>query len=392
MAILSLVHALRQQGVEAEIVTTNDHGTGTLPVPLQQQIQSGTVPELVGPSVPIRFFPRIPSPIAALREFGFAPALTHWLWRQLPQYDLVHVHAIFNYTSLVGMGLARHYGIPYLNRPLGSLCQWSLQQGHWKKQLLLGGVGRRLLQDSQGLHFMSEPERQEATAQGFDFSSFVIPHGITVPAPLPQARASLRHRLNLPKDQPILVFLSRVHPKKGLENLLAALQPLRSQRFTLVIAGSGEASYEAQIDQLIQQQGLKSHVHRLGFVRGEAKDCLLQGADAFVLPSHSENFGLAVLEALAAGLPVVITPGVALAEAVQHHQVGWVTAAEPAVLADCLKQVLADPAQLCQRGNRAREMVERHYSWRCQAMQLQQHYGAIIKAQELPVQGGLSTG
>lgn len=381
-AVLEMVYAQRQQGIDALIATTNDHGNTTYTAPYGQRIESGYLPELLGPSVPILVFPRVLSQVAALREFAIAPSMTPWLWQHSLEFDLIHVHAIFNYPTTVGMAIARARRIPYIVRPLGSLCRWSLEQGQAKKQLYLRSVGQRLLTDSHALHFTTSQERQEALEAGFGGASFILPHGVQMPTPIINAHRKLRERLHIPKEHQVMLFLSRLHPKKGLEHLINALAVIRDKNFTLVIAGSGEPDYEATLNQHIQTAGLSHQVRQIGFVSGEWKNCLLQGSDLFVLPSYSENLGIAVLEAMAAGLPVVTTPEVAIAPLIQHHQTGLVSAAHPASLATAIQHYLHHPERAHRDGQNGKALVENQFSWPVQAARLAEQYARL--SQQFP--------
>lgn len=369
-AILEMVQAQRQQGIDAAIATTNDHGDATFVAPYGQPIERGSIPELVGPSVPIWVFPRVLSQVVALREFAVAPTFAPWLWQHVADYDLVHIHAIFNYPTTLGMAIAKAKGIPYIVRPIGSLCRWSLEQGKAKKRLYLQTLGRRLLRGSAALHFTTIQERQEALAAGFDGASFILPHGVQLPATMADASRQLRQRLQITNDAPIVLFLSRLHPKKGIEHLIDAVATLANESFTLVIAGSGDAEYEAAIAQRIEQAGLGPQVRQIGFVSGDWKTCLLQGADLFVLPSYSENLGIALLEAMAAGLPVITTPEVAIAPLIEQHQTGLVTAAYAPALATAIQHYLHHPATARQHGQQGRALVETEFSWPTQAARL----------------------
>ncbi|MDX2215587.1 MAG: glycosyltransferase [Oculatellaceae cyanobacterium bins.114] len=367
-AVLQMVKALRGQGVDAEIATTNDNGAKLLDVPLNHLTEYPVHPG----TVPIRFFHRFSPTIAPLREFAFSSPLTDWLGQHINHYDLVHIHAIFSYPSTVAMTMARSRQIPYIVRPLGQLCHWSLQQGSLKKQLYLSLIERANLKGSAALHFTSTQEQAEANQLEMAFNGFVVPHGLDLPAIIPNARQKLCKQLAtqssasnpvIAPDQPIITFLSRLHPKKGLDTLITALAMLKTNSFQFVIAGTGTPDYETEIDRLLTQSGLQTRTHRIGFVEGEQKDLLLQGSDLFALTSHSENFGIAVLEALASGLPVLTTPGVALSTVVQQHNLGWVVDQCPQAIAHAIEQTLQHPEQLATKRDRARQMVQQQFTW-----------------------------
>jgi glycosyltransferase involved in cell wall biosynthesis len=372
-AVIEMVSALCQTGIEAEILTTNDHGANLLDIKLHQRILYEGAPTWV--------FPRYSPNLHAIREFAFSKSFTVWLWHHICDYDLVHIHAIFSYPSTVAMAIARIKGVPYIVRPLGQLCNWSLQQSARKKRAYLRLIEQNNLCHSAALHFTSIQEQTEAQALLIDRPSFVLPHGIIIPKPLDNARLLLRQQLHLPPDEPIILFLSRLHPKKGLDYLIPALGQLKLERFTFLLAGSGDAAYEVDVSQLITSAGLQPRVRRLGLVAGDFKQLLLQGADLFVLTSHSENFGVAVLEAIAAGLPVVVTSGVALATVVAEKEIGVVTELDVETIAKALMYCLHDPEASEAMGRRAKEFVYEQYSWETIAQQMKMMYEQILNRQ-----------
>lgn len=373
---LEIVEALRDGGVEAEIVTTNDNGPDLLNVPLGQRTEYKQVPTL--------FFPRFSPQIKPIREFAFSSDLTAWLWQHIVEYDLVHIHALFSYPCTVAMAIARVKRIFYIVRPLGQLCEWSLQQSAMKKQIYLTLIERANLNHSQALHFTSEQEQQEASKLGMKSPSFILPHGLSIPAPRSDAHYKLRQLLKVPLEEPVILFMSRLHAKKGLDYLIAALGKLAHQRFTFVLAGSGSPEYEAEISDLLLSAGIRDRTHRSGFVTDEMKDIFLQGADIFTLTSHSENFGVVVLEALAVGLPVLVTPGVALASVVQQYQLGYVVELDVAAIVSGLQCWLNNPQQAKKMGDRARQLIFERYTWDRITSRLIEVYTAILNQEPIP--------
>ncbi|MBW4646733.1 MAG: glycosyltransferase [Goleter apudmare HA4340-LM2] len=369
-AVLETVRALRNLDVEVEIITTNDNGSDLLDVPLYKRIEYE--------QVPIQFFPRFSPWVNSIREFGFSGQLSIWLWQNISQYDLLHIHAIFSYTSTVAMAIARLQGIPYIVRPLGQLSKWSLQQSAHKKQIYLNLIERANINRSWAIHLTSQQEQEEVACLNFDAPSFILPHGLSIPLPIPDARYKLRQLLNLPVDQPIILFLSRLHPKKGLDYLIPALGKLTHHHFTFVLAGSGDKEYEAEIEFLLDANGMRDRTYMAGFVTGDLKNLFIQGSDLFALTSHAENFGIAVLEALAVGLPVLITPGVALAAVVQQHQFGYVTQLEVLEIAAAVENFLSHLPGVKNVGDRARQFILKNYTWDKISSELIVYYSSIV--------------
>ncbi|NEP53788.1 MAG: glycosyltransferase [Moorea sp. SIO3C2] len=375
-AVIAMVKALREPGISAEIATTNDNGCDLLDVSLYQRTNYH--------QVPVWFFPRFSTNITPVREFAFSGAFTTWLWQHIQEYDLLHIHAIFSYTSTAAMAIARLKKVPYIVRPLGQLCQWSLQQSTRRKQIYLNVIERANLKNSQALHLTSWQEQQEVSSLNLNVPTFVLPHGISIPPTIPDARQRLREHFKLPANEPIILFLSRLHRKKGLDYLIPALSKLTDHRFTFVLAGSGSPEYESEIKSLLETSNICERTHIAGFVQGEIKDLLIQGSDLFALTSHSENFGVAVLEALAVGLPVLVTPGVALASVVEKHQLGYVRDLDVKAIASGIENYLTNPQQAKEMGTRARQLIFEQYTWDSIAKKLIQVYKAIIQNKPIP--------
>jgi glycosyltransferase involved in cell wall biosynthesis len=357
-AALSMVAALRSLGIEAALVSTDDNGPGRLALPTDRWLEHA--------EVPVRLFPRWSPPVRALREFAYSPALGHWLQQHLREWDLLHVHSLFSWPSTRGMVIARRQRVPYLIHCLGHLQPWSLRQSAWRKTLYLNLVERSNLNGATALQATSPLEAQDFARLRLRPPVLDLPLGVSIPEPLDAAPQQLRQAFpQVDPEAPTLLFLSRIHPKKGLDSLLEALALLRRTQpdrpWQLLIAGSGEPAYEQELQALAAELALADRCHWLGFVSGERKNVLLQGSDWFVLPSAAENFGVAVAEALAAGTPVILSPEVGLAAAVAAAGAGRLSHSAPEKLAHTLASALEeDRAPLA---SAARKLAVEHYSW-----------------------------
>jgi glycosyltransferase involved in cell wall biosynthesis len=370
-AVLDMVFALRDCGINAEIATTNDDGDNLLDVPLGKFI--------IYDRVPTYFFSRFSPQLPAVREFAFSGSFTTWLFQNITKYDLIHVHALFSYTSTVAMSIARIKGVPYITTPHGLLCAWSLDQSRQKKQSYLNLIERANLDRARAIHVTCEQERDDVVALNFKSPTSILPLALTeMPVAIPDAANLLRQNLNCPADEPIILFLARLHYKKGLEYLIPALGKLKDRRFTFVIAGTGTPAYEAEIKALIVAAGIENRTCMVGFVEGTQKDLLIQGADLFALTSHSENFGIAVLEALIVGTPVLLTPGVGLASIVRDNDLGYVADLNIDDIAQALDRHLSDPDRSKQIGIRARQFTIANYNWDRIAIDLIRVYQEIV--------------
>jgi glycosyltransferase involved in cell wall biosynthesis len=370
-AVLSMVRALRSEGVDASILCSNDDMGGTLNVPLNQWVDHE--------GLPCWFIPRVPARQHTLVGFNYAPGFSPWLREHVRDFDFIHVHTVFSHPANVAMGIARNAGIPYAVRPMGHLCRWSMRQRGWIKRLQLALTTRRNIDGAAFIHTTSSMEAEETAELGFLSRCLVLPHGLHLPPEINDAREKLRVELEVPQELPLLVFMSRFHPKKGIELLLEACREL-TMNFKLVLAGAGDDAYVATLNERIAGLGLEPHVLWYGFAEGERKWQLLQGADVFVLPSYSENFGIAVLEALACGLPVVISDQVALAESVKEQHLGCVVPTDVVAISAAIHQLLSSPAERMQIGQRARQVAREHFSWPAAARRLITAYEeAILK-------------
>lgn len=301
-----------------------------------------------------RGFPRLVT-LPRVNGLGRLPAAALRIARPLlDQADVLHLHGMWLPSNLQLAALARELGTPLVLTPHGMLDDWATAQRRLKKRAFHSLFGRRFIQQASRIHCTAEEEKRQALPWLGTAPVTVLPCLVDLEpyrdlaAPAQSPKASI----------PTLLFLGRLHPKKGPDLLIQTVAELRrrNQSVRLLIAGQGEASYEARLKEQTQQVGLDDCVRLLGLVTGPAKLSLLQSADLFVLPTSQENFGLALIEAAACGTPVLTTKGVDIWR--ELESAGAAIAERSAIaLADAIERLLHNPAQLQSRGRTLREWV-----------------------------------
>jgi glycosyltransferase involved in cell wall biosynthesis len=388
--VKGLSQALASQGVEVTVLTTDsngDSGQPPLEVPLNQPVFED--------GYQIRYFH-----CSGFRRYKFSLELLRWLWENTTEFDLAHIHALFSPVSTAAATIARYKKLPYILRPLGTLDPADLQKKRRLKQVYAALLERHNLAGASGIHFTSAQEAKISERFGTSSTDIIIPLGVRPPQSvnpliLPDQRGTktisrenssscqVRHQLGISDDLPLLLFMSRIDPKKGLNLLIPALEKLLQEglRFQLVLAGTNpqDPDYEKQILEQIKASVLAENTTITGFVSGELKQDLLQAADLFVLPSYYENFGIAVAEAMVAGTPVVISDQVHIWEEISNAEAGWVCACEIDNLTLVLQEALQDVEQRKRRGENAQAYALKYYSWEVIAQQMIQTYKQILE-------------
>lgn len=373
-AIESMTRHLARLGLEVEIATTDDDGAmARLDVPLNQPVMRD--------GVMIRYFER------QSRFYGYSRPLTHWLEQRVRDYDLVHIHALFSHTSTAAGLIARRRGVPYIVRPLGVLNRWGMQnRRRLLKSLSFRLLDKRVLDGASLVHYTSESEKEEAEAAGVTTQSIVLPLGIdteqfeNIPA-RDQARGALESQFKTSAfgERPVILFLSRLDPKKGLDLLLPAFALLLRQHpnALLLIAGEGEASFVSILKAQATSLGIADAVTWMGFVAGQKKLMALGAADVFVLPSYSENFGIAAAEAMACGLPCVLSDQVGFAPLAAQEGAAIVVRCEVEPLSAALQQMIASSELRQQAGAAGARLARQHFSNEAMAHSLVESYVSI---------------
>jgi glycosyltransferase involved in cell wall biosynthesis len=377
-AVRMMAETIARHHVEVHIVATDDDGIGRATVPLEEA--------LVENSVTYRYFQR------QTTFYTFSLPLTRWLWNHVGEYDLLHIHSLFSYATLPAAWFAHWHGVPYIIRPLGHLNRWGIQNRRAAlKRLSLRWIEGPILRRATLLHFTCEQERLEAAEVGVSGPTVIAPLGIDT-TPFQQLPSMESFSIAHPQTQNNvrLLFLSRIDPKKGLDLLLAAFAKLRQSHpdIVLVIAGDGDAAYLAELKALAQQLDIADAVIWTGFLTGRAKLAALAAADLFVLPSYSENFGIAVVEAMAAGLPVVISDQVGIHHEVSKGNAGLVTPCQVEPLRAALWQLVTNSTQRQQLGSNGKQLVEQLFSQSAMTQHLLAMYEQVLykPGQKQPIQ------
>jgi glycosyltransferase involved in cell wall biosynthesis len=354
-----MARGLARRGLDVTVATTNAAGEKSLPVPLDTPV--------IDDGVVFRYFARsVPG------SWKFSWPMTRWLWANARSYDVVHVHALFSYATIPGCRAAAHVPVPYVLRPLGTLSDWSLGRRRWKKRPYYALLERSHLEMASAIHVTSEAEAGDVARLGYGARARVIPLGVEV-AQRPPRRAAEGTTVRL-------LFLSRLHEKKNIPVLLRALAQATGapRRVELTIAGDGDSRYREQLVELAAQLAIGDRVKFVGHVDGAAKERAFAEADCFVLPSSHENFGLAVAEALGAGLPAIVSPGVALSRDIGDAGAGIVSEPTDGALASAITWAAEHPAALVEMGDRACQLAHRSLSWEMTCSRLASLYDELV--------------
>jgi glycosyltransferase involved in cell wall biosynthesis len=295
-------------------------------------------------------------------------------------YDLVHVHGCWNLFGWAAARWCRRAGIPYVVSPRGMLHPWSFAHGRIRKALAYRLIEARTLQGARFIHTTSDEETRIVSALGVAANIVMIPNGVEAAVPEPPAAVGeFRRRIAAGSADFVLLFLGRLHPKKGLDVLIDAFRiALRTHpHLVLALAGSGDAAYVAHLRNATLDLQEQRRIVFPGFLDGEARRLALASADAFVLTSHSENFGLSVGEAMAAGLPVVVSRECPWQQIEEWHAGFWVENTAAAI-ATAIGRLAENPKAARVMGENGRLAVGRALDWNTLAVNMLRAYRSAL--------------
>jgi glycosyltransferase involved in cell wall biosynthesis len=360
-SVHALCGALRREGVDVQVFTTDANGAQSLPA----SITGAATFE----DVPVRYFPRtFPRTPIGSRPLGEA------LRRELAGYDVVHIHGLWNRVVWAAARAASRASVPYVLSPRGMLQQAARAHRGWRKRAGWALIESRVVHGAAVLHATSDSERDTLTALGTGARVTFIPNGVDL--------GGLERR---PAAPPIVLFVGRIHPIKRVDLLIDAFAAVRERRCDarLVIAGPDEMGLMVS---LAERAGRHAEaITWLGAVGERERAALLAQAATLVMCSDSESFGMSALEAMASGVPVVVTqtcPWRAIAE----HDAGYWVGQSAHDIAAAVMQVLDDPLRAHAMGERGRQLAASAYGWRTIASAFALEYAAMRRLPAVDLQ------
>ncbi|MCS4155842.1 poly(glycerol-phosphate) alpha-glucosyltransferase [Salinibacter ruber] len=316
--------------------------------------------------------------------FGYAPDLVDTLHQT--GADLLHLHSLWMYTSIATRRWAHQTGQPFIITVHGMLDEWALNNSRWKKQLAGWFYEDANLEEAACLHVFHDDEHRAVREYGVDTPVCVIPNGVALPGDTTTMAPPWEDQI--PSDHQVLLFLGRIHPKKGLQELLEGWKQVRTERsegrsWSLAIVGWDDGGHRSELEQIARESGLSS-VHFLGSMFGDEKEAAFHHADAFILPSHSEGLPVAVLEAWSYGLPVIKTPACNLPEGFEENAALRVTPDPESVAAGLRRLFNISAGRRAAIGDRGRALVEERFTWSSVAEQVYDVYRWMLGDAEAP--------
>ena len=316
------------------------------------------------------------------RNFAFSPAFKNAVQKQIKNFDLVHIHTLWSFPGWVASHYCQKRGVPYVVRPCGMLASPCLAYGTLQKKVYSTLIERKNLNRAGAIHFTTQEEKNQSEAFGLTSKTAVIPLGLNLAdySNLP-LRGEFRKTHPHLQNKKIILFLGRMTVRKGLDLMIQVFAEVlkKNKDAHLVIAGPDDEGYGKELKRWIQHQGIEPHITLTGFLEGRQKLALLRDADVFCLPSYHENFGIAVIEAMAAGLPVVISDHVNLHLEIQKAQAGFVAPCQMDAVTSAVCQLLENEQLRRKMGENGKKLVHEKYQWDTVADEVIELYESIAR-------------
>ncbi len=314
----------------------------------------------------------------------FSLELTHALRRNLNNFDIVYLPAVWNYPTTISAYYCRKYKKPYIIAPKGVLFPYTKSKNAWKKWPYYKLFAERDIKNATAIHYTAEDEANKCHTLFLELKNqaIIIPNGIELSefTNLP-TRDNLWKRYPILKDKKIILFLGRINWIKGLDLFVKTYSRLARERneVHLMIVGPDENNYIEKVKKWLRNEGIFERVTFTGILSGKRKLEAFAGSDVFVLPSYSESFGMAVVEAMACNLPVIISDQVGIYKEVENAKAGIIIHTKPNELYNALMKILDNKQESLEMARRGRKMVEEYFASEKVADKMIKVFEEIIK-------------
>jgi len=364
-SVSTAAERLVARGHEVEVVTTNANLDEDLDVPLGRPVViDGVTVRYYGRTEPLRkWLPFVPY-LSRSMGYTYAAGMKAALDELVPRSDIVHTHMPFVYPTYAASRAALRHGKPLLYHQRGVYLRSHLSRRRGKKEIYITLFEKPVMRRAAALVALTEAEREAFRALAPETYCEVIPNGVDVPAPDADAAARVEARHGIARDAVVILFLARLHPWKGVDELAGAFAAVQREipDLYLVLAGVDECNAERRWRPIAERDGFADRILFTGAIAGSLKSDLLHRADLFSLPSAGEGLSMSVLEALAHSTAVMVSPQCNFPEA-GAEGAGITVAKDAAAMADALRRLAGDRDRLRRMGAAGRELAIRRYSW-----------------------------
>ena len=367
VAVVSqLIPALSAKGIHSEIATTTGHRVGDDP--------------MTPTGIPSHIFHTGPP---AHIWTAYSGKLARFLDTETPRFDLVHIHELWHYAGFAASRAALKHDIPYVLTVHGALEEWTLRHKSIRKRIYRKLVQDRILDSASAIHAITRPEADRVAELGYQSPIITIPNGVSE-----NLIEDFRHTdasdflARYPElgGKRVILFMGRMHVIKGADILARSFATI-AERFEdamILFAGPDEDGARRGIETILQRSGTLDRAVFTGMLTGDDWRAAFQCADVFVLSSHSEGFSVAILEAMSARIPVIISTRCNFPE-VAESEAGFVVQPDDAEVAGAIEALLSDKSLRDRMGENGRRLIEESYTWTSISESVASAYRTIIE-------------
>ena len=319
-------------------------------------------------------------------KFAYSRALRNACHQRIKDFDIVNLHSFWNYPAIPAYTECLRQNVPYIIHAHGSFATYALKMKPFKKWIYMNLLKRREIRHSSAIRYTTEMEKEQTQYAKMKVPSFIVGNGINTNGfdCLPD-RIISKTKWNVNNNIRTILYLGRLQSGKGLESLLKAFGIfLRTFPESILILAGPDFGLQAKLNSLIAELNISSKVYFTGYVPPEERNSLLQAADLFTLVSAGENFGNVAVEAMLAGVPVLLSEHVGISREVAADGAGVVVPLEVAALAEALVRMLSEPDRLKVMGEAAAAAARRRYDIKIVARQMTTAYEDILTGRRSP--------